>query len=157
MVGRIIYHLFFQIFGSEMPKERLKTFGRVTNLFKSFRNMDHVLAAMELKFFISKVVSESTQPISYLWHLPLTLSCQKVFKMEHENSWSRSESFCHMSSLLALGTMSLRLWSWNFAQAHVLCFLTFPKNLSPIGSLYHHKVITLSLLKMIIIIFMMID
>ncbi len=37
-----------------------------------------------------------------------------------------------------------------------LCFLTFPENLSPIGSLYHHQVITLSLL-MIIVILMMIE
>ena len=30
----------------------------------------------------------------------------------------------------------------KFSQARLLCFLTFPKNLRPIGSLYHHQVIT---------------
>ena len=39
----------------------------------------------------------------------------------------------------------------NFVQARFLCFLTFPENLSPIGSLYHHQVITLSLLMIIVI------
>ena len=51
-----------------------------------------------------------------------------------------------MSALLALGTMYFQPWSCNFTQARLLCFLTFPENLSPIGSLNHHKVITLSLL-----------
>ena len=47
-------------------------------------------------------------------------------------------SFRHMSALLALGTMYLQLWSWNFAQACLLCFLTFPHHSIIIKwSLYH--------------------